>query len=104
MSIESRKERILYQAVVPIAAAILGAIAATWFQSAIIDKTQLADIVHLLKDPQLTAQQKLQGLNIYKEITDRPWSVIRSLVSYLGLSVSMGIGAAVAGGWFQRRN
>ncbi|HMG46806.1 MAG TPA: hypothetical protein VK614_05045 [Allosphingosinicella sp.] len=104
MSLETRKEKFLYQVVVPVIGAILGAIAATWFQSASIDKAQLQDVIHLLRDPLLTAPQKLQALEVYKEITDRPWSIIRSLVTTLTMTISIAIGAMVAGGFFMRRN
>ena len=102
MSLETRKEKIFYQVIVPIVGAVLGAITATWFQSASIDRAQLQDVIQLLRDPSLTAPQKLQALELYKEITDRPWSIIRSLVSMLTMTVAIAVGAMVAGGFFTK--
>jgi hypothetical protein len=103
MALETFKERAIWQGAVPIFGAIVGAVVATWFQASTIDKAQLSDVVALLKDPQLTAQQKLQALEIYREISDRPWSVIRSLLAYGGVALGSIIGALTVGGFFQKR-
>ena len=104
MSLETAKEKLLYQGVVPILAAMAGAVAATWFQSLSFDNAQIADVIQLLKDPKLTAEQKLQALKIYQDITDRPWSVVRTLVNSLTMAVAIAVGALVAGGFFVRRS
>lgn len=104
MSLESKRERFVYQGLIPVIAAIVGAIAATWVQSANIDQAQLSDVVSMLKDPALSADQKLQALNLYKEITDRPWAILRSLTTMLTMSVSIAVGAAVAGGFFIKKH
>ena len=95
MAIEGRRDAIIYKIVVPVVGAIAGAIVATWLGAANADNAQLSDVVSLLKDPSLSAQQKLQALEIYKDITDRPWSVIRSLVTTLTV-VGGAIGMAYA--------
>jgi hypothetical protein len=95
MALETTKEKLIWQGLVPIVGAVIGAIVATWFQAATIDKAQLADVVALLKDPSLTGPQKISALEIYKEITDRPWSVLRSLVS-VGTVLGAAIGFAYA--------
>jgi hypothetical protein len=102
MGIETRRDKLIYHGFIPVLGAILGAIAATWFQSANLDNSQLHYVVTLLKDPALSAQEKLQALEIYKEITDRPWSVIRSIVTFFGISLGSLIGAMTVGGFFSR--
>jgi hypothetical protein len=102
MALESSKERLFWQGVVPIVGAVIGAVCATWFQASTIDQAQLSDVIALLKDPQLSAQQKIQALEIYKEISDRPWSVVRSLVNTFTLTVSVVIGALIYGGIFDK--
>jgi uncharacterized membrane protein len=99
MALNTTREKLIWQGVVPIVGAIVGAVVATWFQASTIDKAQLADIIVLLKDPQLTAQQKIQALEIYREITDRPWSLVKGLASsLLGiLAVSVGLFATDIG-------
>ena len=104
MSLETPKERLLYQGAVPILAAMAGAVAATWFQSVTFDNAQIADVITLLKDPTLSADQKLQALKMYQDITDRPWSVVRSLVTTLTMTISVAVGALVVGGFFNRRS
>ncbi|RYD47814.1 MAG: hypothetical protein EOP60_16780 [Sphingomonadales bacterium] len=102
MTLETRRERLIYQGAVPVIAAIAGALAATWFQSANIDQAQLADIVRLISDPKLSADQKIQALNLYKEITDRPWYIMRNLATALGFAFMWAVGAAAAGGYFRK--
>ncbi len=99
---ETGKQRLFWQGVVPIVGAIIGAVCATWFQATTIDQAQLSDVVALLKEPQLNAQQKIQALEIYKEISDRPWSIVRSLVSTFTMAVSVCVGALVFGGVFDK--
>jgi hypothetical protein len=99
MAIEGRRDTIIYKLIVPITGAILGAIAATWFRAASFDAAQLQDIVMLIKDDSLTGAQKTQALEIYKEITDRPWSIVRSLVASFSFAV-----AALIGLWAARGN
>ena len=102
MSLETKRERLIYQGAISVIAAIAGALAATWFQSANVDQAQLADIVKLISDPKLTAEQKIQALSLYKEITDRPWLIMRNLATTLGFAIMWGIGAAAAGGYFRK--
>jgi hypothetical protein len=103
MALESRRDKLIYGGFVPIIGAVAGAIAATWFQTASLDQAQLDDVITLLKDPSLTAQQKLQALEIYREITDRPWELIRSLTTTFTMTVSVIVGALVFGGFFTKR-
>jgi hypothetical protein len=105
---ESQRSRVFFQAIVPISAAVIGglvgAIATTWVQAGNSDAAQMDTVVALLKDVSLTSQQKLQALETYKEISDRPWAIIRSLTSSLTSAVAIAIGAMIAGGVFFRRN
>ena len=78
--LQPTREKLLYQVMVPVVAALLGVIAGAIFQLFTLDKAQPVDVMSLLKDPAFSPAQKLQALNAYKEITDRPWAIIRSLV------------------------
>ena len=95
MAIEGRQDTIIYKVLVPIAGAVAGALAATWFGAASIDNSQLLDVITLIKDPALSAAQKLQALNTYKEITDRPWAIVRQLTS-VGTTMGIVLGMAFA--------
>jgi hypothetical protein len=95
MAIEGRRDTVIYKVIVPISGAVLGAVIATWIRSASIDNAQLKDILIMIQDSSLTGSQKLQALQLYREITDRPWSILRSLVSSLTVVAGM-IGAAWA--------
>lgn len=103
MRLETKRQRLLYQGLVPIAAAIIGAISATWFQSTSIDQAQLNDVISLIGDPKLSSEQKLQALELYREITDRPWAIIRSLVTAFTMTLSVVVGALVFGGYFNKK-
>jgi hypothetical protein len=81
---------------------ILGAILAAIFQAVTFDQAQLSDITALLRDEGLSATQKIQALNTYKEITDRPWSVIRSIVTTASIMLPMFLMALVYRGFFDK--
>ncbi|WP_143051844.1 hypothetical protein [Sphingomonas palmae] len=101
--LESKRDKILYQVVVPVATALLGAAAGAVFQAVTLDKAQISDVIALLKDPALTAAQKLQALAVYKEITDRPWAIIRTFSGAITFAVPTVLMAMVVGGQFQRK-
>jgi ABC-type uncharacterized transport system permease subunit len=94
VALESPTEKIIYGLVVPILAAVIGALVATWFGAASVDHAQVQDVVGLLKDPNLSGPQKLKALEIYKEITDRPWGLARTLVTTATI-----IAAAIGFAW-----
>jgi hypothetical protein len=103
MAEESPRQRIVKNWVVPIAAAVIGGIAGSFVQATSFDTAQVSDIISVMKDPSLTAEQKIQALQIYEKITDRPWSIIRSMVTYLGIALGSVLGALTVGGFFQRK-
>ena len=103
MANEDRRQQIITQWVVPITAAIIGGIAGSVFQAASFDNAQVSDIISVLKDPALSADQKMKALEVYQAITDRPWSIIRSLVTYLGVALGSVVGALTVGGYFHRK-
>ena len=103
MADESRRQNLIKHWVVPIAAAVIGGIAGSFVQATIFDSAQLSDIISVLKDPALAADQKIRALEIYEEITDRPWSIIRSLVTFSGMALGTVIGSLIVGGYFQRK-
>ena len=103
MSEQSRGQQIVKNWVVPVCAAVVGGIAGSFVQATSFDTAQVSDIVAVMKDPALTADQKLQALQIYEKITDRPWSIIRSLLTYFSIALGSLIGALTVGGYFQRK-
>ena len=92
----------LDKVLVPIIGSVVGAIAATWFQASALDQAQLADVVELLKDPAMDATQKVKALEIYQNITDRPWSLMRSLITSLTIFMPMFLMALLYRGYFDR--
>ena len=92
MAIETKKEKILYYAVMPIVAASAGAFVTSLIQGQSCLPSGGADLVAILKDTTMSGAQKLKALELYKEITGRPWSLVSTISGSL-----MGIGALVAG-------
>ena len=88
--------------IIPVMAAIIGAIAASWFQASALDHAQLKGVVALIKDPAMSADQKIKALDIYREITDRPWSLIRTLVTSVTVFLPMFLMALLYRGRFDR--
>ena len=103
MADENPRQRFVTLWVVPIVTAIIGGVAGSLFQATSFDNAQISDIVSVLKDPALLAEQKLKALEIYQQITDRPWSILRSIMTYLGVALGSVIGALTVGGFFQRK-
>ena len=89
MALESRREKIIYYGVVPVVGAVLGAIAASIYAGMAADQSQLMELRAIIQDSSMTGAQKLQALEMYREMTDRPWSVVRSLVGILAVSVGL---------------
>ena len=83
MSIETRRERIIYFALVPLIAAVLGALATAIFtgQGCAIDTPN--SVVDILGSSGLSSAEKMKALEVYREVSDRPWSLVRSLTTLL---------------------
>jgi hypothetical protein len=103
MTEDTRGQRIVKTWAIPIVTAIIGGVAGSFVQATSFDSANISDIVAVMKDPALTADQKMQALQIYEKITDRPWNIIRSLVTYLGVAVGAVIGSLTYGNYFQRK-
>ena len=92
MSLESRKEKLFYRAFVPIGAGVIGALAAVVFSG---DSCQLGpgtDFLTILRDSGLSGPEKMKALELYSQITDRPWGIVRTLMTILVFTVSAWIG------------
>ena len=81
MAIESKREKIVYYGVFPIAAAIVGALATAIFQAANAPDFHLPNAMAVIKDTSLTSAEKIKLIEMIKDVGDRPWSVIRSLAT-----------------------
>lgn len=79
MSIETNREKLLFYAVVPIIAAAAGAFVTSMIQGQTCLPEGGADLLAILKDGTMTGEQKLKALEVYKEVTGRPWSLIGSV-------------------------
>ncbi|MCH4894140.1 hypothetical protein GO308_13535 [Sphingomonas sp. SFZ2018-12] len=79
MSIETTREKILYLAIVPIVAAAAGAFITSLIQGQTCLPAAGADLLTILKDRSLNGEQKLQALELYSQITGRPWTIVSSV-------------------------
>lgn len=81
MALETTREKIIYGALVPLSASVLTALATVVFTG---DACQLApgtDFLTILQNQRLSGPEKMKALELYTSVTDRPWSVVRSLTS-----------------------
>jgi hypothetical protein len=85
MSLETRKEKIIFLALVPVIAAVCGALATAIFTNTSCQLGPGTDFVTVLSNQALTGDQKLKALEIYQTVTDRPWGLVRSLLSILAV-------------------
>jgi hypothetical protein len=89
MTLESRREKVIYLGLVPVVAAILGSLATAIFQIAATPSSEFPTAIEILKDPLLGNAEKVKLLEMVKEIGDRPWSVIRTLTTSLTFIVGV---------------
>jgi hypothetical protein len=89
MSLETRRERVIYLGVVPVVGAILGAVATSIFQIATGPGADFPTAIEVMKDASLSSADKLEVLKMIKEVSDRPWSVIRTLLTSLTFLVGI---------------
>ena len=95
MSIETKREKLIYYGAVPIIAAAIGATVTAWMQAYAFDQSQSLDVAAILADKTLTGKEKLQALQIYSNMTDRPWAIARSLTNFLFVALGV-FGGAIA--------
>jgi hypothetical protein len=79
VAIESTREKLIFYALVPIVAAAAGALVTNLIQGQQCLPASGDDLITILKDQSMTAPQKLQALEVYKEVTGRPWSVVATI-------------------------
>ena len=83
MTLETRKEKVIFYAIVPIAAAVAGAVVTNFIQGTTCLPEGGADMVAIIKDSTMSGPDKLKALQIYKDITARPWDKIGSVITLL---------------------
>lgn len=90
MSLETRGEKIFYRAFIPVVSVIIGALATVVFSGSACQLGSETDFISILSSQELGGPEKLKALEIYKEVTDRPWGILRSLVSSLLFVIGAG--------------
>ena len=80
MTIETRREKLLFYGVVPVMAAVAGALAASYATGSACPAPP-PDLTSIISDATLSGPEKLKALEIYEKISDRPWDIARSFMS-----------------------
>jgi hypothetical protein len=89
MSLGTRKEKIVFLGLVPILAAVGGALATVLLSG---DSCRLGpgtDFMTVLRDSSLTGPEKIKALEVYRDVTGRPWAVISALISVGAVSIGI---------------
>jgi hypothetical protein len=88
MTIETRREKLLFYGVVPILAAVAGALAVTYATGSACPAPP-ADLTSIIRDTSLSGPEKLKALEIYEKISDRPWDIARSFMSLFFIALGL---------------
>ena len=99
---ETKVDRFIYMGAVPVLAAMLGGVAGALIQAEACSIVGASEIKALLVNAQLNGAQKIQFMKDYMELTDRPWALARSVVSFITFSGASAIGLFAASGGFRR--
>jgi hypothetical protein len=99
---ETTKDRVIYLGVIPVLAAVLGSVGGALFQADSCSVTGIGELQALVQNAQLTGAQKIEFMKQYMELTDRPWSVARSVVSYTAGFCMAALGLFAGSGGFRR--
>lgn len=100
---ESKKDRIIFLGIIPILAAICGGAAGALIQAQSCSVVGATELRALIENAQMTGTQKLEFMKLYTSITDRPWEIVRSIVTYSAAASASLIGLFAAGGGFQKK-
>lgn len=99
---ESKLDRVIYLAVIPVLAAVLGSIAGALFQAQVCSVVGASEIQSLLENTQMDGTQKLAFMETYMEITGRPWDLARSAMNLLLFGSGVLLSSWVVSGGFRR--
>ena len=99
---ENRLDKIIFLGVVPVLAAVLGAVAGALMQAQSCSVVGASEIRELLQNAQMNGVQKLDFMKTYLELTDRPWSIARSVINFLTFSGTIIVGYFFVSGNFKR--
>ena len=100
---ETKLDRFIYMGAVPLLAAMLGGVAGALLQAQSCSIVGASEIKALLENAQLNGAQKVQFMKDYLELTDRPWSLARSVVTFVTSAGTLALGFFAASGGFSRR-
>lgn len=100
---ETKLDRVIYMGAVPLLAAMLGGVAGALLQAQSCSIVGASEIKALLENAQLNGAQKIQFMKDYLELTDRPWSLARSVVTFVTSAGTLALGFFAASGGFSRR-
>lgn len=89
MKFETRKERIILLGIIPIAAAVRGSAATVFFGGSSCQLGPGTDFMSVLQTSGMSGEEKMKVLELYRDVSDRPWSLMRSLVGILAVSCGM---------------
>lgn len=101
---ETKIDRIVYLGAIPLLAAVAGSAVGALLQAQSCSVIGVSEIRALLENAQLSGPQKLDFMKLYMELTDRPWSVVRSIVTTFTLLSSTALAYYAATGGFRRRD
>ena len=85
VAIETTRDRIIFLVVVPITTALVGAFATAYFTAGSCQVISSPDFITILKTTGLTSADKMKALAMYQDISDRPWSIVRTLGTVLAI-------------------
>lgn len=100
---ETTRDRVIYLGVIPLLAAVSGSAIGALVQAQSCSVIGASEIRTLLENAQMTGAQKLAFMKDYLELTDRPWGIVRSIVSLITMGASAALGIYAATGGFGRR-
>lgn len=98
---ESRRDKILYLGIVPIAAAMAGAFVSNVLGSGVCGPGSDLDVASILQSSNLSGPDKLKALEIYREISGRPWNFLDTLG--VALVFALGLFSVEIGTWIRRK-
>lgn len=99
---ESKMDRFVFLGAIPVVAAVMGSVVGALMQAQACSVVGASEIQSLLLNAQLTGIQKIEFMKQYMEVTDRPWGLARSVVSFLTISGTMVVGVFATNGGFRR--
>lgn len=94
MAFETKRERLIYFGFVPIIAACAGALATALFSGQACSPGS-ETLVTIMTNSSLSGPEKLKALQIYQDLADKPWALVRSLTMLLYAALGL-FGVAIA--------